>query len=570
MAYLDVRAEPNWRKGDRRARSPYLLGCDDLNLDTDLLALLWRTARGKRGWGNEAAEQLSFWLVEAEGTGASVGYGLECLAWCRAMPQLAKYAPGKMWWNLLWHLLDGADEAAAAQAADPLAAMLLAAELPLTLAAQFPEIEDCRGRAEPALMAFQRLMTDPGMNEAMASPALLHLLRPTLACWIRCEKLSRRTNFRNRGQADKKARREAGRDRRRALRRLTLATMRWTGSDGQQILPAISLTDSQSNPANSGVEELLAAAVKLVQTRDMRKAWREFRARRSGPIKRRQRFPCPGAPYEASSTAVLRSDWSRRAAILATTFDGWPSTLEVSVGPQKLIRGGWEAEIRVAGQAVLPPARPWDIVCWESNRKEQWLELETEFEDGTRLERGLLLAPQDQVMLLMDVVVGAPGQEIEYVARLPLAPNVEVKKERETREVALRGEDGSARVLPLALGEWKTDPRHGEFSAGHSGLELRQQSREGALCAALWIDYSLQRKKQPLTWRHLAVGEERRAVSRDAAVGYRVQVGLEQWLVYRALRSRGNRTILGQNLATEFKVGRFLADGDVKTIVEIE
>ncbi len=46
--------------------------------------------------------------------------------------------------------------------------------------------------------------------------------------------------------------------------------------------------------------------------------------------------------------------------------------------------------------------------------------------------------------------------------------------------------------------------------------------------------------------------------------------GGHQWLIYRALASKGNRTLLGHNLVSETLVGRFRRDGEVESLVEIE
>ena len=53
-------------------------------------------------------------------------------------------------------------------------------------------------------------------------------------------------------------------------------------------------------------------------------------------------------------------------------------------------------------------------------------------------------------------------------------------------------------------------------------------------------------------------------------MGYRVQVGKDQWLMYRSLSMPANRSVLGQNLSNECVVARFDQDGDVEPLVEIE
>ncbi len=55
------------------------------------------------------------------------------------------------------------------------------------------------------------------------------------------------------------------------------------------------------------------------------------------------------------------------------------------------------------------------------------------------------------------------------------------------------------------------------------------------------------------------------------AVGYRAQCGRDQWLIYRSLAPKANRTLLGQNTSSEFLVARFLApEGEIDELVEIE
>lgn len=74
----------------------------------------------------------------------------------------------------------------------------------------------------------------------------------------------------------------------------------------------------------------------------------------------------------------------------------------------------------------------------------------------------------------------------------------------------------------------------------------------------------------PVTWRQLTVAEDRLIVPRDVAVGYRVQIGRAQWLFYRSLAECGNRTLLGQNLVSEFLAARFGRNGIAEPLMEIE
>jgi hypothetical protein len=68
----------------------------------------------------------------------------------------------------------------------------------------------------------------------------------------------------------------------------------------------------------------------------------------------------------------------------------------------------------------------------------------------------------------------------------------------------------------------------------------------------------------------LTVADTRRILPAHQAVGFRVQAGLEQWLVYRALDVPRNRTLLGCNVSCEFLVGRVKKSGEVARTLEIQ
>ena len=86
----------------------------------------------------------------------------------------------------------------------------------------------------------------------------------------------------------------------------------------------------------------------------------------------------------------------------------------------------------------------------------------------------------------------------------------------------------------------------------------------------LWLDCDPSRFGRPLTWRQLTVADTRQNLPRHQAAGFRVQAGLEQWLLYRALDEPRNRTVLGCNLSCEFLLGRIRPDGSVGRTLEIQ
>jgi hypothetical protein len=173
--------------------------------------------------------------------------------------------------------------------------------------------------------------------------------------------------------------------------------------------------------------------------------------------------------------------------------------------------------------------------------------------------------------VLADAVLGIGQEEIEYAGRLPLAGRSQFEGEAETREGFLvAAGKRRARVLPLALNEWRTSPARGHLQARDNTLDLAQAAAGQCLFAPLFVDLNPRRLASETTWRQLTVAEDRQIVPVDAAVGYRVQAGKSQWLVYRSLAEPAVRTVLGKNLLHEFLLGVVGSDGQVETLVEID
>jgi len=242
-----------------------------------------------------------------------------------------------------------------------------------------------------------------------------------------------------------------------------------------------------------------------------------------------------------------------------------------SRGRELFSSGAWDFEVRRDDQ--LAEARTaWEELLRLSDVEADYLELELRLTAGLKVQRHILLAHEDRFLLLADALVGQQPARLDYRGCLPLGPGIEFRPAGEGREGFLVDSGGRRRALaiPLALPEWRSDRGGGSLRRTDRGLELRQSARGRALLAPLWLDLKPRRMSRPLTWRQLTVAEHFAAQPPEVAAGYRVRVGKEQWLVYRALASRGNRTLLGHNLVTETLVARFRPDGQVEPLVEIE
>src|SRR5262249_31494565 len=82
----------------------------------------------------------------------------------------------------------------APQEADPWTHQLLAAELRLTLVAQFPEIEACRELAEAGYKSLLRVLDQTRVGAGLPPCEYLNSLRPLSASWTRCRLLSQQVD----------------------------------------------------------------------------------------------------------------------------------------------------------------------------------------------------------------------------------------------------------------------------------------------------------------------------------------------------------------------------------------
>jgi hypothetical protein len=284
----------------------------------------------------------------------------------------------------------------------------------------------------------------------------------------------------------------------------------------------------------------------------------------------RYALPEPGAHSEWSCAAVLRTDWPHSKPHLSVLYPEKKVLMELSTRREVLWSGEWTWEILLDGQPVLP-ASDWEESCWVSDDDADFLELEIELTGGLRMQRQLVLAREDRFLLAADVILGDRPCELEYRACLPLAEEITWEASEDSYEGFLAGRRRGALVLPLALPEWRDDTRSvGMLRRTDNGLELTQKAKGCSMYCPLWFDLDSRRMGRSLTWRNLTVAESLEVQPADVAAGYRVQVGDEQWLVYRSLAERANRTLLGHNLSSEMLVGRFDEAGEVEPLVEVE
>jgi hypothetical protein len=254
---------------------------------------------------------------------------------------------------------------------------------------------------------------------------------------------------------------------------------------------------------------------------------------------------------------------------LSVAFPSQVLHLEFCRGPHTLLAGNWEAAITFDGEPIQPTS-DYDETCWVADKDVDYLELEIHLSGGLRLERHLVFARKDQFVFLADAVFGPRSGKIEYRGQLPLAAGMKFQPDRQHHEGVLAGKNKLAKVLPLALSEWRSETNSGQLQMQEGKLELSQTAVGRNLFAPLFIDLKSRRFGKPLTWRQLTVAESLEIQPPEVASGYRAMIGREQWLVYRSLSPKANRTLLGHNLSSEFLLARFLKKGETQSLIEVE
>jgi hypothetical protein len=488
------------------------------------------------------------WLSRAEVAAFDYALALECLAWCADLPALAEHLGQRAWWQLANRLI--AIAASDPRGDDPLARQMLHGELAATLAYVLPELAASRTLIAASRRTLEESSDAPFDGAGMIHGTRLDALRPLVACWTRWRTIAQRLDDRLWTEAAP-----------RRFARLLEHALRLTRRDRTQLF-----SPPDSDPWN---RRLLKTALRLADSAKTRRLARLIASGGKGSRNPTRRAPSPSFDANSAGVAVLRASWRRTSPLLAVNYSGPQMALEFSIGREPLLRGAARLEVRVDGSPVVA-RQPWEPLAWETDDELDYLELELRLSEDIVVQRHLVLARDAGFLFLADAVLGTCSRQFEYRATLPLAPEVSFQAEKETREGTLLA-DGRprARVLPLALSEWRGGASYGTLES-QDGLQLAQSATGRALFAPLFLDFDRRRLRREVTWRQLTVAQDRQVVPRDVAVGYRVQIGNAQWVLYRSLGPPAVRTVLSKNLMHEFLLGRFTRKGNVKTLLEIE
>ena len=563
LAERQVPADTSEIFASRKNVCVLLWGIDESELDlecAELIHFLQRASRSKRLRNSavlfaDRSTDFIDWHVAAKERELDCGFALECLAMVYCLPRLAAALEPEPWWDLFSGLVQISTDATALSLDDqPLLHQLLAGELALAFHFSFPEVSVQRDLAKQARDQLSLGMVELLDGEGLPHADNLMLLRPLLACWSRAYSLGEATG-----------KHVVRRDARVQYEWCVRQAIRLTRSDGSQSLQGgvsggwcpdlFDLALDHSNDLDD--DEVARLSLPGVQSRH-----------RGG---RFDQLPSASVHSEWAEVSILRSSWRRKSHRLTVAHANRSLYGELEANGEVLWSGDWNLQVQADGQPIRV-AGDWEVVCWFTDEDGDYLELEAECERGFTLQRQMLLTRKDKFFYLADIVMGTQPAELEYALGMQLSENITYSPDSETTEGFLVNQRGQAlaHALPLSLPEWRDAGGPGRLEVVQGALTMSLAVSAQRLYVPLWFDLDTGRMGKPVTWRQLTIAEKLQRVSPDQAVGFRVQKGKKQWLIYRSLTERANRTLLGQNLCSDSLIASFRRDGTTETLVEIE
>src|SRR5436190_10752026 len=421
---------------------------------------------------------------------------LQTVALAYAMPKLARELPAEAWWQLLERLREVATHAQTTNVdwpGDPQAVLrqqLLAGELPLALAYHFPEVRAMRALRNDARDSLSEAICALTDGQGLPDARLIPVLGPLFACWTRATWLGSQMKV---GAWSREADLQ--------YQWLVRHAIRLADKDGRFVLslPVPSDASRKSAKYHAWDKNLFATAIRLAGDRgDIAAA--DVALPRGVICKHLKpepaKLPRPSLNSDWAGITIMASGWSQSGIRLAAAYVAAQMTIELSVAGEKLLVGSWDFETHCDGK-LAHPTGDWEQLCWERGKRFDLVELGRPLSEGLRLERQILLAREDDVLYFADSVISRDGMThtIRHSSDLPLTYDICWQAEAETRDGLLTGRKVRAALLPVALSEWRSDPRGRSLDARGGRLVLTQETRGRALCCPLVIDLDRKRAK---------------------------------------------------------------------------
>jgi len=524
---------------------------DTLDMRTmDLIEKLGPIASGKAKPTASISAELESWLGDLDRRISERNLVLEQLAWLHTLPKLSQIVDEKLWWQALERLIQHASDATATHFSNKVFEQVLAGEFPLTIAYLFPEITTCYELSKTATEVIGEGMQELTDGEGLLAADQFELLRPLLACWTRSLTM-----------IDAMKQTSISKESRTQYDCLVRHALRLTRGDASQTL-GNGMSCVYSKP-------LFSTAVALCQDEDD-SAIAALNLPKSKEKPSDGHLPFPSYESSWSRFAYLRPTWQKSSPRLAVRHDEDDLIVELESHGDLLMSGPWNITARANG-SDLAPAGDWEQVGWQADDDGDYLELEQPLTENAKLQRLFFLAREDSFLWVQDVLLLEESAEtLQLESRPAWQSGIQSTQAEETAEVFLKLPSSKATILPVSIGEWKTERHLGNLQVQENGPLFTQNGAGKALVSCWFFDLSKKKQGKPLTWRSLTVAEKLEIQPRDKAVAYRVQTAGGHWAFYRSTTPKANRTFLGINLISETLIARLDDEGNIEKLLEVE
>jgi len=483
------------------------------------------------------------------------------VVWAAAMPALIPRLDQPLWWELLSTLQQLRESILERNQVDAPLHLLIAGELGLTLGWRLADLPSCKRLNTSSAKAVEQWCKCDEDAVAMAVKGAVDA-RLVMASLIR----SRQLINENKKGSSKDRTQSVGEN-------LATWVTALTTCGGGSGLSEANRQDVVDDLADEGLLDKVIAYDRPTLRPAMKAALGKSRS--GGRLAWQVSLPESMHLCEGAKLAVLMPEWDVRRGRTHLDFSGDDVWLEIFGGRETMLAGRWQTSIQV-DQQEQHARGAWELTCEYTDDDVHYFELEQTWSGGLMLQRQVMMIRDDRCLLLADGVITSDedreqASEIRYLSRLPMAAGVSQNEESETREVFLSQGRNRAMLIPLAANEWRSGLSRASLQPtpdDHLALVARGR---GCLYAPLWIDFQQRRFNRKRTWRQLTIADERQIVGSNEAVGYRIQVGSEQWLLYRSLIGNRCRTVLGKHMLADFFCGRFdSGDGSIEDLVTVD
>jgi hypothetical protein len=529
-----------------------------------LLTKLQNVAQNRENLGNSAENWVADLTDFCESIAERVDRwrSLEAIAWVHASPALAHLVEAEDWTQLMSTLSQLVFDLLDESPGDDLVIEQRLVEMGISLDILFPTAPDLAVFSDDLRKRASFAITDITDGEGIPRSAVVRDLRDLVATWIRLALLADSTGgvvFDDDAQMQLEwlVRQSAVLSRRGGdplfaesynsgqSRDFFAAALGWENDDDDARYAGALLGIGQSAVCGKKKRAVLADEMNLD-------------------------FDSPTLYSEWASLAVMRGDWSEKSPVVGVTFDDRKLMIDAGNKNGSIFCGDTTPFIQIDGRLAEISS---DIteVCWHSDDDCDYLEVEMRLSGNWRIQRQYLFSRHDRFLWVADVLLGTEVAKIQYSCPWPLATRCEAIPEKETRDLRIQvGGKTHASVIPAAAAEWRIAKSPCELKVVDGGLRLDFEVEARAAYIPLFFELGKKHASRDRTWRRLTVAEQLEIMTPDVAAGFRVQSGKRQWMFYRSLGPRGNRSLMGQNTVAEFLAGRFNDDGLLDELVEVE